>query len=305
MTDRRDPGQPADRPDSRGRDAHLSDDTANASPRASTPRAPGAEPFDSAESVSTMSLAALDSRTSPAPADGRPAYPRAVDHDLDQPRRASEAPSTGAQRPRAVPAGTEARGFVLYVGLDEKKAAAAGIDLGRLVSELKRVTAELAPGSETHAAVALAPAGAGGRDVDVVRLALQDPAALARYRRTEEPAEKIVPGVVIDISRKRVVLDGETAALTYKEFELLQYLVLREGRTIDRSELITSLWADGADDDGDVPNERTIDVHVRRLRSKLGGYEDIVRTVRGAGYRFDRHADVSIKYSSAPSPDFF
>ncbi|MDO8337723.1 MAG: winged helix-turn-helix domain-containing protein [Microcella sp.] len=215
-------------------------------------------------------------------------------------------PATGeGARPRAMPSGSEARGFVLYVGLDERKAAAAGIELGRLVSELKRVTAELAPGSETHAAVALAPTGAGGRDVDVVRLALQDPAALARYRRSDAPAERVVPGVVIDISRKRVVLDGETAPLTYKEFELLQYLVLREGRTIDRSELISSLWAEGADDDGDVPNERTIDVHVRRLRSKLGGYEDIVRTVRGAGYRFDRHADVSITYSSTPSPDFF
>jgi len=139
-----------------------------------------------------------------------------------------------------------------------------------------------------------------------VRLALQDPSALARYRRTDEAAaEPVAEGVIIDISRKRVLLDGETAALTYKEFELLQYLVLREGRTIDRSELISSLWAEGADDDGDVPNERTIDVHVRRLRSKLGGYEDIVRTVRGAGYRFDRHADVSIRYASTPSPDFF
>ncbi len=195
---------------------------------------------------------------------------------------------------------------MLYVGLDEAKAAAAGIDLGALVTALKKVTTDLAPGAETHAAVALAPAGAGGRDVDVVRLALQDPAALARYRRTEvAPVEKVTDGVVIDISRKRVLLDGETASLTYKEFELLQYLVLREGRTIERAELITALWAEGADDDGDVPNERTIDVHVRRLRAKLGGYEDIVRTVRGSGYRFDRHADVSIRYASTPSPDFF
>jgi DNA-binding winged helix-turn-helix (wHTH) protein len=205
-----------------------------------------------------------------------------------------------------VPDGTEARGFVLYVGLDEAKAAAAGIDLGRLVVELKKLTVDLAPGAETHAAVALAPAGAGGRDVDVVRLALQDPSALARYRRDDTPpAEPKVEGVVIDISRKRVLLDGDTAALTYKEFELLQYLVLREGRTIERAELIASLWADGAEGDDDVPNERTIDVHVRRLRAKLGGYEDIVRTVRGSGYRFDRHADVSIRYASTPSPDFF
>ncbi|UYN83244.1 MAG: winged helix-turn-helix domain-containing protein [Microcella sp.] len=237
-----------------------------------------------------MSLAALAPETRTAP---QPVTPRA--EPAPQP----------APRLRAVPEGTEARGFVLYVGLDEAKAAAAGIDLGRLVTELKRLTTELAPGAETHAAVALAPAGAGGRDVDVVRLALQDPTALARYRRTDDaPAEKIVPGVVIDISRKRVLLDSVNASLTYKEFELLQYLVLREGRTIERTEIISALWADAVEGD-DVPNERTIDVHVRRLRSKLGGYDDIVRTVRGAGYRFDRHADVSIRYASTPSPDFF
>jgi DNA-binding response OmpR family regulator len=54
-----------------------------------------------------------------------------------------------------------------------------------------------------------------------------------------------------------------------------------------------------------VPNERTIDVHIRRLRAKLGAYDDIVRTVRGSGYRFDRHADVVIRSGHAPSPDRF
>jgi len=207
-----------------------------------------------------------------------------------------------ALRLRAVPSGTEARGFVLYVGIDEATALAAGTSLGALVEKLKGVLTEAVPTIETHAAVALAPVGAGGRDVDVVRLALNDPAALARHRQVEEPTPKHRTGVVVDISRKRVVLDGDPAALTYKEFELLQYLVLREGRTIDRSELITALWSAG---DDEIPNERTIDVHVRRLRSKLGDYEDIVRTVRGVGYRFDRHADVSIRQASTPSPDFF
>lgn len=205
-------------------------------------------------------------------------------------------------RIRAVPSGTEARGFVLYVGVDELKAAEAGTDLGRIVEALRRLTAELVPSSETYAAVALAPQGAGGRDVEVVRLALQDPSALAKHRQQPEVTEKARGGVVVDLSRKRVVLDDETAALTYKEFELLQYLVLREGRTIERAELIASLWSVG---DDDAPNERTIDVHVRRLRSKLGAYEDIVRTVRGEGYRFDRHADVSIRHTSTPSPDIF
>ncbi|MFT2818125.1 winged helix-turn-helix domain-containing protein [Leifsonia sp. A12D58] len=210
---------------------------------------------------------------------------------------------TAAPRIRAVPDGTEARGFVLYVGIDEAKAAAAGTSLHRLVEALKSLAAEVAPSAETYAAVALAPEGAGGRDVDVVRLALQDPAALARHRSAGDELDSAPGGVVVDISRKRVILDNEPAALTYKEFELLQYLVLREGRTIDRAELISSLW--NAADEEDAPNERTIDVHVRRLRAKLGRYEDIVRTVRGIGYRFDRHADVSIHQATTPSPDLF
>ena len=207
-----------------------------------------------------------------------------------------------ASHVRAVPGGTEARGFVLYVGVDELTAAQAGTDLGSIVEALRTLAKELVPTSETYAAVALAPQGAGGRDVDVVRLALQDPSALAKHRHQREPDAKPRGGVVVDLSRKRVVLDDETAALTYKEFELLQYLVLREGRTIDRAELISSLWSAG---DDDAPNERTIDVHVRRLRSKLGSYEDIVRTVRGVGYRFDRHADVAIRHTTTPSPDVF
>lgn len=205
-------------------------------------------------------------------------------------------------RIRAVPNGTRARGFALYVGFDEDTAAAAGTDLGHVVEALKRLAAEIAPGSETYAAVALAPESAGGRDIDVVRLALQDPAAVAKNRQTTDPTQDRASGVIVDISRKRLLLDNDTVPLTYKEFELLQYLVLREGRTIDRAELISSLWQ--ASDD-EVPNERTIDVHIRRLRSKLGRYEDIVRTVRGVGYRFDRHADVVIRHSGAPSPDLF
>ena len=207
------------------------------------------------------------------------------------------------RRLSAVPDGTEARGFVLYVGLDEAKAAAAGTSLHAVVEELRKLTAQLVPNSNTHAAVALAPVGVGGHDLEVVRLALQDPAALSARRPAEPAAQAQVEGVVIDLSRKRVQLDGVTATLTYKEFELLQFLVLREGRTVERTELITGLWSDA--DGEEIPNERTIDVHVRRLRSKLGHYEDIVRTVRGAGYRFDRHADVSIRHTSTPSPDVF
>jgi DNA-binding winged helix-turn-helix (wHTH) protein len=205
---------------------------------------------------------------------------------------------TPAQPPlRLVPDGSEARGFALYVGIDEEKARAAGVDLPALVEALRALTAELAPTAETYAAVALAPSGLGGRDVDIVRRALADrapaqPAATTK-RRT---------GLTLDLGRKKLRIDGETAALTYREFELLQFLVLREGRTVARTEIIDALWSDA---DHEVPNERTIDVHVRRLRAKLGEYGEVVRTVRGGGYRFDRHADVVIRYGEAPSPDRF
>lgn len=212
---------------------------------------------------------------------------------------APAAPVDSRPAPRTAP-----RGFALYVGIDEVKAAADGVSLSTLVEALRRTLGELAPHAETYATVALAPVGAGGRDVDVVRLALHEPSAVARTKQDQPDEDDVPGGVTIDISRRRVHIDGEVAALTFKEFELLQYLVLREGRTIERTELVSSLWSHGEGDD--VPGERTIDVHVRRLRSKLGRYEDIVRTVRGIGYRFDRHADVVIRFGhGTPSPDRF
>lgn len=196
------------------------------------------------------------------------------------------------------------RGFALYVGIDEAKAIADGVNLSTLVEALRRTISDIAPHAETYATVALAPVTAGGRDVDVVRLALHEPSAVARTKADQPDLDRAPGGVTIDISRRRVHIDGESVALTFKEFELLQYLVLREGRTIERTELVSSLWSQASDDE--APGERTIDVHVRRLRSKLARYEDIVRTVRGIGYRFDRHADVVINFGhGTPSPDRF
>lgn len=229
--------------------------------------------------------------------------PHAVPTAADAPVRtapARQAPPANPSSAAHLPVDSAPRGFALYVGLDEVKAAIDGVSLPTIVEALRRTIAELSPSAETYAAVALAPQTAGGRDVDVVRLALKEPGAVARTTQ-KAPKPTTTTGVVIDLSRKRVVIDGEPATLTYKEFELLQYLVLREGRTIERAELVDSLWQ--ASDDA-APGVRTIDVHVRRLRSKLDRFEDIVRTVRGVGYRFDRHADVTIRYGvGAPSPD--
>ncbi len=234
--------------------------------------------------------------------------PRTITSNTAAPRTVAEArPDLAAAQPteRRVPEGTEVRGFALYVGLADDKIADGDPKLGEIVTQIKQLVAQLAPAAGTYAAVALAPEGTGGRDVDVVRLALGDPAAIARQKQQNEPEaeDRAASGVTIDLSRKRVLLDNIAAPLTFREFELLQYFVLREGRTVSREELIEQLWADAPEHE--VPNERTIDVHVRRLRVKLAHYQDIVRTVRGTGYRFDRHADVSILHAATPSPDIF
>ena len=186
------------------------------------------------------------------------------------------------------------KGFALYVGLDEKTAAERGLDLGKVVEALKKLTNELVPGTETYAAVALAPKGAGGRPIDVVRTALRDPRAIDKLVVGQQNAEDDKPatGVVIDALRKKVFVDGTNAELTHKEFELINYLVENEGETISRREIIEIIWAD---DEENAPNDRTIDVHIRRLRAKIAGYEDIIRTIRGGGYRFDKHPDVLVE----------
>lgn len=193
---------------------------------------------------------------------------------------------------RTTPTETEARGFALYVGIDEETAKAAGTSLGAVVAALRNTLDQIAPGlsAESFAAVALASKGTGGRNVDVVRTALADPRALSKLiEKNEDDAAK---GIVIDVRRHKVFVDGNNADLTYKEFALLQLLVENEGTAISRDELIQRLW-------GDVHDTsvfgRTIDVHIRRLRAKIEGYEDIVRTIRGAGYRFDAHPDVLIE----------
>lgn len=191
------------------------------------------------------------------------------------------------------------RGFALYVGLDESTASERGTSIGDVVDALRNLIEQAAAGTETHAAVAYAPLTQRGKNLDIVRLALREPRAVAELLPKKPETAN---GVTIDFSRKRVVINADVAPLTYKEFELLQYLVLREGVTVERGAIIDTLWATS---DVDRPNSRTIDVHVRRLRAKLEPFDDIVRTVRGIGYRFDRHADVTIDYGTGRSPDVF
>lgn len=106
--------------------------------------------------------------------------------------------------------------------------------------------------------------------------------ALTRRRTgtSEETAIRLGP-IVLDPSTYRVSLEGTPLDLTFKEFELLRYLAERRGRVFTRPALLREVW--GYDFYGGT---RTVDVHVRRLRSKLGpAHEGLVETVRGVGYR--------------------
>jgi two-component system alkaline phosphatase synthesis response regulator PhoP len=77
-----------------------------------------------------------------------------------------------------------------------------------------------------------------------------------------------------------VLRNGTEITLVRKEFELLQFLVSRPGKVITREDIFTNVW--GADV---VVGDRTIDVHIRRIREKLG--IDSIKTIKGVGYKFE------------------
>jgi DNA-binding winged helix-turn-helix (wHTH) protein len=200
----------------------------------------------------------------------------------------------GSDKLHGVSQDNVARGFVLYVGVDEDTAAAAGTSLAKLAQDIRAYAQSLVPQAQSYAAVAIAPSDAVGTPLDVVRSTFGDPTVANRQRqeaaRVPVAAEQRPSGVLIDLARREVHLDGDTLNLTFKEFELLNYLVENGTRTVGRDELLEGLWSNA----DEVPNERTIDVHIRRLRSKLGRLANTVRTVRGEGYRFYEHPEVVV-----------
>jgi DNA-binding response OmpR family regulator len=106
---------------------------------------------------------------------------------------------------------------------------------------------------------------------------------LAMGRANADVDDEIAAGgVSIDEASYTARLDGTPLDLTYKEFELLKYLVTHPGRVFTRAQLLQEVW--GYDYFGGT---RTVDVHVRRLRAKLGvDHEVLIGTVRNVGYRF-------------------
>ena len=92
-------------------------------------------------------------------------------------------------------------------------------------------------------------------------------------------------GLVLDETEHTVTVDGVRAALTYKEFELLRLFLSHPGTAFSRDQLMADVW--GTDYCGET---RTVDMHIRTLRQKLGPYGARIETVRGVGYRLEAKA---------------
>lgn len=87
-------------------------------------------------------------------------------------------------------------------------------------------------------------------------------------------------GITLDAGRRVVTANGEAVTLTFKEFELLAYLMKNEGIVLSREKIMERVW--GFDYEGE---SRTVDMHIKSLRQKLGPCGELIRTVRGVGYK--------------------
>jgi two-component system phosphate regulon response regulator PhoB len=126
-----------------------------------------------------------------------------------------------------------------------------------------------------------------------VKVLLERIKALQRRRGGELSDEDVVAclGVSVDRARHRATAEGMSVPLTRSEFRLLDTLIRQPGRVFKRSELI-----DAALGEDTMAMERTIDVHIRALRRKLGAKSDVIQTVRGVGYRFrDMNTPVEVE----------
>ena len=98
---------------------------------------------------------------------------------------------------------------------------------------------------------------------------------------TEKPNQLSVDGLCLDLDFKRCTVDGKEAKLARKEFELLAYLIKHRGKICSREQILNRVWSDEV-----VVLDRTIDVNITRLRSKIGAYGSYIVTRSGYGYGF-------------------
>lgn len=110
-------------------------------------------------------------------------------------------------------------------------------------------------------------------------------AVLKRIPKKDHPEQKSisVDELVLNLKKRKVKIEGREVELTRKEFEILVMLLKSEGNIQSREEILEKVW-----DDHTIVSKRTVDVHVTRLRKKLGSYGKYIRNKQGYGYTFEK-----------------
>lgn len=116
---------------------------------------------------------------------------------------------------------------------------------------------------------------------DILELIARIKAVLRRSKAKQNTSEVLeCGGIEADLPQRRITVSGNEITLTYKEFELLVYLMENKGKVVTRTTLLDKIW--NTDFEGE---SRTVDVHIRTLRQKLGAAGELIETVRNVGYR--------------------
>ena len=111
-------------------------------------------------------------------------------------------------------------------------------------------------------------------------------AVLRRSQPKQAASSLKLKGLTLDESQHTVTIDGERVVLTYKEYELLRLFLSHPGMAFSREQLLQTVW------NTDYAVEtRTVDMHIRTLRQKLGAYGRYIETIRGVGYRLENQYD--------------
>ncbi len=123
------------------------------------------------------------------------------------------------------------------------------------------------------------------KPVSIRKLLARIKAIMRRDRIVEKESAELLEtdGITLDLANYSVKYDDSNVPLSKKEFETLLFLIKNRGRIVSREQLLNSVWGDDA-----YVGARTIDVHVRKIREKLGEYSNLIETSKGLGYRFKK-----------------
>ena len=116
----------------------------------------------------------------------------------------------------------------------------------------------------------------------VMELISRVKALLRRTSRINEDSQRIHEDILMDMDKHAVTVAGQLCELTFKEFELLKYLMLNQGIVLSRDKIMDQVW--GFEYEGE---SRTVDMHIKTLRQKLGAAGSCIKTVRNVGYMIE------------------